>query len=99
MGEICFVSKTFLLMSFSKSCYNITPIIFWLLYKKISFLELYEEIFTNGTVFTHFSFVSKSPTVFGAQKFFLPQMFTIIKKVPQPRWLLCRYVNQKVSVH
>ena len=47
-----FVSKTFLCAIFLKNSYSVTPIIFWLLYKKISFSELNEDIFYKQPVFT-----------------------------------------------
>ena len=62
-----FVSKTFLWLIFLKSCYSVTPLIFWLLYKKISFSELTDEIFYKQPVFTEIWDVSKTSTVWPCQ--------------------------------
>ena len=59
-SEITLVSKNVI---FLKNFYKVTPIIFWLLYKKISISELNDEIFYKQPVFTEIWVVSETSTV------------------------------------
>ena len=74
-----FISKKFLCAIFLKSCYNVTPIIFSLLVKKISFSELSGKIFYKQPVFTGGCDVSKTSTFLAGQS----SNFDILLQIPK----------------